>query len=186
MAEVTTLFVKWPRRLLDSPPGVSLPRGYALRAYEDGDEAAWLDLSAAAGYQDTHADWEKYGTRLVPKGLFFAIHMATSDPVGTGGAAHNTRDGMFPFGGEVGNVAVAPRHRGKGIGTALTAAAVGRLIAAGYTNIRAGVGPDPGMTDGTADSNITAIRAYLSAGFLPFIYRGAPLRRWRAIFKNWA
>ena len=59
-------------------------------------------------------------------GLFFAIRETTDEIVGTASAVHNPNGGHyhFPFGDEIGYVAVQLEHRGRGLGRALTAAAI--------------------------------------------------------------
>ena len=137
-----TLFLLWPRSRLHAPPTVTLPPGYGLRTYRPGDEPNWLALQAHAEYDVSSHHLERmlydYMAVLLPRGLFFVIHLATGQAVATAGAVHNTRNGLFPFGGELGWVATVPPYRRQGLGRAVSAAATVRLIEAGYASIRVG------------------------------------------------
>jgi mycothiol synthase len=83
---------------------------------------------------------------------------------------HATRH-YFPFGGEVGYVSVAPLHQGKGLGRAVVALVVGRLIEAGYRHIFVGV----------QGWRLPAVKCYLKLGFVPLLHNNELLPRWRRI-----
>jgi mycothiol synthase len=170
-----TLFLLWPRSRLTDPPKIRLPQGYTLRCYQPGDEATWRTIQNAAEPVQPGVDLDElcktYLSCLLPNGLFFAIHLATGDAVATAGALHNTRDGMFPFGGELGWVATIPAHQSKGLGMVVSAAATRRLIAAGYESIRVG----------TQDDRLPAIKLYLRLGYVPYLYATDITERWRQI-----
>ena len=170
-----TLFLLWPPSRLTTPPGVRLPEGYALRTYQRGDENGWRLIQNSAEPVlpgvDLHELLQRYLSFLLPNGLFFAIHLASGDAVATAGALHNTRDGMFPFGGEIGWVATIPAHQSKGLGMVVSAAATRRLIAAEYENIRVG----------TQDHRLPAIKLYLRLGYVPYLYATDITERWRQI-----
>jgi mycothiol synthase len=164
----------WPRARLANPPVIRLPEGYELRTYRSGDDDAWLSIQNLADPEIPGGDFGevlmKYHATLLPGGLFFAIDRAGGQAVATAGAIHNTRDGMFAFGGELGWVATIPSHQSKGLGNAVSAAAVGRLISAGYESIRVG----------TQDHRLPAIKLYLRMGFVPYLYAADMAERWRA------
>jgi mycothiol synthase len=170
-----TLFLLWPRARLAHPPEISLPPGYELRTFEDGDDAAWLAIQEQADPEIPGGDFRpflvSYRALLLPAGLFFAIDRPSGSAVATAGAVHNTRDGMFPFGGELAWVATIPAHQSRGLGRATSAAAVRRLIDAGYESIRVG----------TQDHRLAAIKLYLKLGFIPYLYHEEMRERWRSI-----
>jgi mycothiol synthase len=170
-----TLFLLWPRTRLATPPVVGLPEGYQLRTYERGDDAAWLSIQKLADPVIPGGDFDRflaqYKAALLPNGLYFAVDGASGEPVATAGAVHNTRDGMFPFGGELGWVATIPAHQSRGLGQAVSAAAVRRLLDAGYESIRVG----------TQDHRLPAIKLYLRMGFVPYLYASDMAERWRRI-----
>jgi mycothiol synthase len=113
----------------------------------------------------------KYLAGVLPNSLFFAIDRTSGEAVATAGAVHNTRDGMFPFGGELGWVATIPTHQARGLGRAVSAAATRRLIDAGYESIRVG----------TQDHRLSAIKLYLKLGYVPYPYQGDMADRWKQI-----
>ena len=170
-----TLFLLWPLDRLTDPPEIRLPDGYALRTHQRVDEAMWRTIQNSAEPVlpgvDIDEQLKSYLSLLLPKGLFFAIHLASGAPVATAGALHNTRDGMFPFGGELGWVATIPAHQSKGLGSAVSAAATRRLIGAGYESIRVG----------TQDHRLPAIKVYLRLGYVPYLYDTDMAERWRQI-----
>jgi mycothiol synthase len=170
-----TLFMLWPQSRLHAPPTVTLPPGYGLRTYRPGDEPAWLVLQAQVEYDLSSRDLERllrdYMAVLLPRGLFFVIHTASGQAVATAGAVHNTRNGMFPFGGELGWVATVPPHRLQGLGRAVSAAATARRSEAGYASIRLG----------TQDERLPALRRYLQLGYRPYRYTEEMSARWQDI-----
>ena len=177
----STLFLLWPLARLTDPPEVRVPEGYALRTHQRGDEAAWRTIQNPVEPVPPQLDLDqllkRYLSLVLPNGLFFAIHLASGEAVATAGALHSTRDGMFPFGGELGWVATLPAHQSKGLGTAVSAAATRRLIGAGYESIRVG----------TQDQNLPAIKVYLRLGYVPYLYASDMAERWRQICAelNW-
>jgi mycothiol synthase len=154
---------------------IQLPQGYDLRTYRNGDEAAWLAIQERADPAIPGGDFgaflANYHATLLPDALFFAIDRQSGEAVATAGAVHNTRDGMFPGGGELGWVATIPAHQSRGLGRAVSAAAVRRLIDAGYQSIRVG----------TQDHRLPAIKLYLRMGFVPYLYAADMAQRWRRI-----
>jgi GNAT superfamily N-acetyltransferase len=121
--------------------------------------------------------WRSFSDAVLPDGLFVAHERATDRLVGTASALHNPRGSrfLFPGGGELGYLIVAPALRGRGLGAALVAAVVQRFETAGYRNVWVGV----------QGWRLPAIRTYLSAGFRPFLHAPEPAvleARWRRIF----
>ncbi len=102
----------------------TLPEGYALRTWRDGDEEPWAQIRAAVfGGTPRPEFWRAtFGSRpdFDPNGWFICMHR--DEPVGIA-AAVLTR---YPDGRIMGCciewVAVLPAHRGKGLGRALITA----------------------------------------------------------------
>jgi mycothiol synthase len=117
--------------------------------------------------------WDSFRDRIVPGGAFLIVEAGGGRPIATGSALHNPRATRyyFPFGGEIGYVAVESRHRGKGLGRAIVTLAVARLIEAGYHNIFVGV----------QGWRLPAVRCYLGLGFVPLLHSDELLPRWRQI-----
>jgi mycothiol synthase len=163
----------WPDRLLDRPPAVVLEPDYFLRTFAPGDEAAWIALMTRAGFPD----WDEerltaWLPRVLPDGLFLAIHRPTGQVVATAMAVEGQEE-LHPHGGELGWVAADPAHRGHGLGRAVCSAVVARLLEAGYRRIFL-------KTD---DWRLPALVVYLRLGFVPFPYAEDMPERWRKVYE---
>src|SRR5215469_11638926 len=166
------MYMLWPDGR-SAPSLRAVPVAYSLTtiASEDIDKAR-LVIEIDGPLSDSA--WSQFRDAVVPDGMFVIQERGASAWVGTISAVHNpaaTRF-YFPGGGEVGYLFVAPEHRRQGLGTALIAAAVRRLCQGGYRHIFLGV----------QSWRLPAIRAYLSAGFQPFIHSAELLPRWRSVF----
>jgi mycothiol synthase len=166
------LYMVWPLERLPAAPVAAVPDGYAVRRCHEH------DLSAVRGVIDSDEPigdkaWDLFRDRIVPGGAFLLVHADSGKPVATASASHNPRASRyyFPFGGEIGYVTVDPLHRGKGLGRAVVALAVARLIEAGYRHIFLGV----------QGWRLPAVRCYLRLGFVPLLHDDALLPRWRKI-----
>ena len=158
--QLPAMYMLWPhhRPMPDVP---ALPPAYRLCDVA----AERLDAARPVVQIDgvlSDSEWKRFCDSLLPDGLFVIEECASSAWVGTIGAAHNPAATRFHFpgGGELGYLVVAPEHRRRGLGAALIAAAVRRFHQGGYRHIFLGV----------QDSRLPAIRAYLHAGFQPFIH----------------
>jgi predicted dehydrogenase/GNAT superfamily N-acetyltransferase len=161
----------WPERLLARPPARRLPNGYGLRQYEATDEHDYVELMAKAGFKNwNHDRVEQQRQRVIPGGFFLVEHGQSRQLVAAAMAQH-TPDELHPQGGVLGWVAGDPEHKGKGLGLAVCAAAVARLISAGYKRIYL-------RTD---DFRLPAIKTYLKLGFEPFLFCDGMAERWQAI-----
>lgn len=161
----------WPESQLNAPPRVDVPDGYTIRPFRAGDEAAQVAVMNAAGF-DTFdepmlGEWLR---RVLPDGVFLAVHDASGEAAATAMAVHRPLD-VHPFGGELGWVARRPEHRGRGLGLAVCATAVSRFLRAGYKRIYL-------LTD---DWRLPAVRVYLKLGFVPFLHESEALERWRPV-----
>jgi mycothiol synthase len=167
------LYMLWPGCRLSQPPLAAVPRGYSVRSYEAGDEPALRALLGTDGWAMSEDHWRDYRGRLLPWGLFLLTHEASGTLVATAGAVHNPSPGRFcfPFGGELGYLDVHPDHRGRGLGTAVAALVVRRLLVAGHDSIRVGV----------QGFRLPALKTYLKLGFVPFLHDEGLLPRWKRI-----
>jgi mycothiol synthase len=152
-------------------PDPLLPHGYSLRLYRAGDEVRFSTVMMRAGF----GDWDTarirpWMARILPDGWFMVVDDLSQVIVATAMCLHDHSDD-HPFGGEVGWVAVDPDHRGKHLGSIVTAACVRRFIAAGYHNIHLY----------TEDFRLPAIKTYLRLGFRPFLYAQDMPERWREV-----
>ncbi len=168
----------WPERLLDSPPVPQLPERYLLRCYTDADEAGYLELMAKAGLHGW--DYQRLAQVLptiLPDGLFVVVYRPTGKLVATAMAQHTPTE-LHPHGGQLGWVAGDPEHSGQGLGMAVCAAVVARLIRAGYRRIYL-------CTD---DFRLPALKTYLKLGFEPFLFTEGMAQRWDQVYEKlgWA
>jgi mycothiol synthase len=166
------MYMVWPIHRLPTVPAVLVPAGYGLRRCHEPDLCALRTLIDSDGPIHDRA-WEDFRDRIVPSGAFLIAPAEGGPVVATASAIHNPRASRyyFPFGGEVGYVTVDARHRRKGLGRAVVALAVGRLIAAGYRHIFVGV----------QGWRLPAVKCYLGLGFVPFLHHDDLLPRWRRI-----
>ncbi len=161
----------WPEHLLNAPPAVRLPPGYALRTYRPGDETRFYEVMALAGWPGW--DDEKlrpWLARIPPASWFMVVHEASGQIVATAMGLHDHSE-AHPFGGELGWVACDPAHRGLGLGLAVSAAVTARLIAAGYRAVHLY----------TEQWRLAALKTYLTLGYIPYLYLPEMLERWRTI-----
>jgi mycothiol synthase len=163
------LHMLWP--VGRAAPEVELPGEYLLRTFMPSDADAYIALLHSAGF--THWDAAVLTAELgfvLPDGLFVVEHVPTAALVATAMAEHHATS-LHPFGGELGWVAGDARHAHRGLGRAVCAAVVRRLLSAGYHRIYL-------KTD---DFRLPAITVYLRMGFVPFLYQGDMAARWQAV-----
>ena len=167
----TQLQMVWPLHLLNRPPVVQLPPGYALRTYQPGDEARFYQVMALAGWPGwDEVKLQPWLARIPPASWFMAIHAASGEMVATAMGLHD-HSPTHPFGGELGWVASDPAHAGQGLGLAVCAAVTARLLAAGYENIHLY----------SEDWRLAALKTYLKLGYTPFLFAPEMVERWRVI-----
>jgi GNAT superfamily N-acetyltransferase len=186
--------VKMTRPDLDNLPKHTLPAGFALRWYQDGDEAHWRRIHLAADhfnnitpelFQEQFAVGEE--RELQPSsrrdrrdGLKTALLdlskrqcyllTATGEVIGTGTAWFNNNFAGTRW-GRVHWMAVLPEYQGWGLGKALLSAICNRLRELGHQRAY--------LTTSTA--RVPAIRLYLKFGFEPLIRNAEDENLWREI-----
>ena len=170
---------RWPgvpqlrmrRPSLGGLPPADVPRPYRLRAYQRGDEAAWVEIMREGiGPSWTLGKWEREiagRPQFDPAGLLVAM----DDGVVVGSAcAWPIRPGERAV-GYIHMVAVRPEHRGRKLGYWLTLATLHYLRAR----------PMREAILDTEDHRLPAIELYLRLGFAPFPTHESHAERWRAI-----
>ncbi len=165
----------WPKALLNTPPTPVLPAGYVMRFYDpQRDLPAYLDLMHGAGFAFFNEKLvDEVLSSVLADGFFLAVHIASQQFAATAIANHAPHD-WCPAGGELGWVAGDADHAGKRLGRAVCAAAVARLLAAGYSCIYL-------LTE---DYRLPALRTYLGLGFEPFLCGPDMKGRWKAVCEN--
>jgi mycothiol synthase len=170
--QLPAMYMVWPVNRLPAVPVQAVPSGYVVR---HGPEVDLKAVRAVIDSDEPISDqaWESFRDCIVPGGAFLIVEADSGKPVATASASHNPRATRhyFPFGGEIGYVAVDPGHRGKGLGPAVVACAVARLIDAGYWHIFVGV----------QGWRLPAVKCYLRLGFVPLLHADGLLARWQRI-----
>lgn len=163
------LHMVWPRNRLHERPTWSLPAGYTLRNWREGDGEAYTRLARDAGFRT----WmlEHILQESLPQGLFFILEERGGRIVASAVARHQPTQ-LHPLGGELAWVAVDSDHRGRGLGFAVSAAATKRLLDAGYSDVYL-------KTD---DHRLAALKLYLRLGYIPFVYAPGMDERWRVVW----
>jgi mycothiol synthase len=152
-------------------PTAALPPEYSIRTWQPGDDPAWLQLlneNAAFGPWTTER-LDRENESLVYEAQFFIVHEGRL--VATTGIYDRTLHGRPAW--EVGWVAVDSRQRGRGLGRAVVATAVGAALAL----------PERPIFLSTDSFRLPAIAIYLELGFVPELttHAGYPAR-WEAVF----
>jgi len=155
----------------DLPP---VPPGYRLRPYRPEDESGYYTLMARAGFEGWSARRMQGVLFSVLPGGFFVVEYAASGQVVASAMAQHVPTPLHPYGGQLGWVATEPGHRGRGLGTLVTAAATRHLVEAGYRRIYL-------LTD---DFRLSAIRIYLALGYSPLYHTPDMQARWQAVFQQ--
>jgi len=152
----------WPQGR-QPPSGLEPPPGYALRTAVD--RAAFRDVQASIGFEVSDTAWSTLTERLVSGSMVFAETSEDHEPVAVA-AAERVAGGWV----ELGWVAVAPAHRGQGLGLAVCSALTARLILADESR----------LWGSTQDHRLAALRIYFTLGFHP-VFRPEKLGRWREV-----
>jgi mycothiol synthase len=160
-----------PRARFATLPAPHLPPGYTLRTFQPGDESEFLRV---LNLQDWGA-WtperlQPWLQRIVPASWYMCIHQADGRLAATAMGLDDSSD-LHPSGGELGWVAADPAHRGKGLGTAVCAAATARLLQAGYRQVHLF----------TEHWRLPAIHIYFKLGYVPLLHLPEMYDRWRVI-----
>ena len=164
----------WPEAHHLVPPVVAMPKGYEMRQLGPEDTASYLELMHSAGFSDWNSETVVRVTRGVLPGGYFVVQHGNAGRIVATAIANHCPAERHPFGGELGWVAVAPRHRGKNLGKAVCSAVVRRFLQAGYRRIYL-------KTD---DFRLPAVKLYLRLGFQPHYYKKEMRDRWEQIFQK--
>ena len=152
-----TLAFFWPVGM--PAPTWQLPQGFELKPGVQ--RVDFVAVQAAIGFDISDAMWQELD--LVPEAMV-VVH-DEHGPVATA-AALQAPNGWA----ELAWVAVAPQHRGKGLGRLVSAFVVAHLLQAGHERI----------IGSTQDARIQALGIYLKMGFKP-VWRSEKAERWTAV-----
>jgi GNAT superfamily N-acetyltransferase len=147
----------------------SLPPGYTLRTFRDGDELAYAELFRLA--------WPDVGTlqytraHALPSGFLLLEHDSTAQ-LAASCVAFEPESPRHRDDGSLGWLVVDAAHGRRGLATVIAATATNRLLDEGYAL--------PWL--GTEDDRLVALGIYLSLGWLAYLYTEGMEARWREIF----
>ncbi len=150
------------RASLAAIPEYSLPQEFALRWYEAGDEAAWLQIQAAADrLNDITADLfrKTFGDeQTAHEQRICFLTTATGEPIGTAAAWWGEKGAEGRW-GRIHWVAILPAFQGHGLAKPLLTVVCLRLRELGHTSAY--------LT--TSAARIPALSLYRQFGFVPVI-----------------
>lgn len=158
--------------LLKEIPRFQLEEGFTLRFFQPGEEQLWLELCQHGLLENMSMEnWDTcitaFAPNLVPERDIYFICDATGKAVATSIAfIRSEKQGLLHM------VAAAPEARGHGLGYAMTAYGIQKLINEGEATI---------MRLSTDDFRKGAVVAYLRAGFQPVLYEDDMRERWQAL-----
>lgn len=151
----------------------TLPEGFQIRTYVDGDALGWLH--ACADGLNIRWNEEEFVRNMLkadgirPEGVFFIIN-DKQEIIGTA-------TGMFtpePGSGYLHMVSIVPEYRGLGLSKPLIAAVLNYLVSHGCTRV----------TLHTDDERIPAIKSYVAFGFRPILFNDVLRFRWQKVMAN--
>jgi len=175
--EKAQLRMVWTKGKSKSLPEVNIPEGYVLRTYIPGDEKRFyelMDLSGWANWDDKKLEpWKK---KLLPDCWFMIIHEESEKIIATAMGLHDHQH-WHGIAAQFGWLACDPKHRGKGLGLAISAAVIRRAYEIGFKHIWLG----------SEDYRLAALKIYFKLGFIPELYDDTIQSRWENICKqiNW-
>ncbi|MDH7480343.1 MAG: GNAT family N-acetyltransferase [Armatimonadota bacterium] len=157
-------------RDLSNLPPIEIPKGYELRTFKPGDEAAWAEImNTGIGEWNEQSCREKLTgcPQFMPEGLFFVTY--NGKPVGSACAWRPSETEWEK--GSLHMVCVLPEHRSKGLGYLLSLAVLHFFRDHGFKEVEL-------LTD---DFRIPAIKTYLRLGFQPLYTDDTHPTRWKTI-----
>lgn len=168
-------------------PDIPLPEGWSVRQMREGEHKSWVSIAESAGFfnsveMDSEARWMKAmgsDPRVRMENIFFTCE-SSGKPVATATALlytdeqrsqhPNTKNGP----GCLHNVAALSEYRGKGAGSAVTAAVLRRFAEIGFGD----------CVLKTDDHRLPAIKSYIRLGWLPVMYAPDMRMRWVNILSH--
>ena len=158
----------------DDLPPITIPEGYSLRTYREGDTLAWCEIMEGNvgrnWNEELFAEKMSSDPRFSDDSLFFATY--EDHPVASACAWRPDPEEQVI--GDVHMVSALSEHRGKGLGSLVNAAVLTRLKEQGFTKAHL-------KTD---DWRLPAINSYLKAGFEPLNTHISHAERWEVILEQ--
>jgi mycothiol synthase len=157
------------RESLEGLPVLEIPYGFELRTFRRGDEARWAELMTGA-----IGDWDDESTArqflgdpgVHPDGILFLVRSNNYVATATDKRLPEPEVGYLHM------VAVAPPHRGRGLGRCISLTSLLHMKERGCRQA---------ILD-TDDFRLPAIRTYRALGFIPEMVGPDHVDRWQRIF----
>jgi ribosomal protein S18 acetylase RimI-like enzyme len=165
---------KMVRRDLNDIPPVTLPEGYHIRSFRDGDIANWCRIETSVDEFSTIERAERYfdrefGPQIELMGdRSFMLETSDGVAIGTTTAWFGTLDGELM--GKIHWVAIDPAYQGRGLAKPLLATALHRLV---RDHQRAFLE--------TQTTSYRAVGLYLKYGFEPVLESETDRRAWAIV-----
>ena len=163
-----------------SLPGIELPRGYELRAFQPGDEESWAKTLNLGGFTNWNAPKVMRYLEDPERRVGSCVVAHAADIVSATFASRASYCGAAPLSsdptneGVVDYVVTRPDHQGKGLGRAMTVCVTKFLIARGCKTVSLS----------TDEWRLPAIHIYLSLGFKPVMNREDMPGRWEVVINK--
>ncbi|MHC5038291.1 MAG: GNAT family N-acetyltransferase [Planctomycetota bacterium] len=110
------IILVWPSN--QPPPEPTAVQGYGIHHLQPTQDALWIDIHRLAvpsfGESDLKGWLKRYRRLALPDGILVAMVEVDNKPVATAGSIADSKNGMFPGGGQLAWLAVVPEHRRRG------------------------------------------------------------------------
>jgi mycothiol synthase len=162
------------RPTLEGLPEIELPPGYTIRTSQDGDGLHWARIIRES-FADDRFDVLRFERDMKchpayrPDRIFF---VCAPDRLPCGTASAYRQEYFGPDAGYLHYVGVCPAYAGKGLGAAVSLAALGKFRSEGLKI----------AVLQTDDFRLPAIKTYLRLGFSPMIIDKDHPARWDVVF----
>ena len=159
---------------LDGLQEINLPAGYTIRASHEGEGHHWAGILREAfadnSFDEARFDREMKQHPAYDSDRIFFVCSSSGLPCGTASAYRDASFGETT--GMLHYVGVRPSEAGKGLGMAVSLAALNRFREEGLESAFL-------QTD---DHRLAAIKTYLRLGFLPLVVHESHPQRWNTVF----
>lgn len=152
------------------PPVPELPEGYSLRLYRETDLVSLASLLREA-FEDLQWKPERVRDTLAESPDVKAVYVIDYGGEIVATASARLLPDLFPGSGYLHWVAVAPAHRGKNLGYAISVAVLREFVRLGCKD----------AVLETQDARLAAIKVYQSLGFVPEHTHATHPERWSKI-----
>jgi mycothiol synthase len=168
---MSQLFMRRPN--LDNLPEVSLPAGYTLREYQEGDRASLAALMREA-FQDEKWTEERVEETLLRPSDVVKTFVVEHEGNIVATASARLMPEAHPGSGYVHWVAAHPSHAGNRLGAAVSVAALHEFVRRGCKD----------AVLETDDHRLSAIKTYQNLGFIPENRHESHPERWAQIISD--